>query len=127
LTKKKVVLHSSDKVTTIVRGTVDGENVGLALPHKLWRNDAWIDGCAKNARNVVDEGTTILSALQQFLCCIHCGSIHKICNMSPKENQGDSGPGYLSLPSSPLTSVGSLKVNSGRVTEMGWGIIMHEP
>jgi hypothetical protein len=63
---------------------VDGENVGLALPHKLWSNDAWTNGCAKNARNVVDQGTAILNALQQFLCSIHCRSIHQIFLHVPK-------------------------------------------
>jgi hypothetical protein len=44
--------------------TVDGESVGLALPHKLWSNDAWTDGCAKNAMKVVHQGSAILNALQ---------------------------------------------------------------
>jgi hypothetical protein len=36
-------------------------------------------------------------------------------------------PGYMSLPSYPSRNIGSLKIISGSVTEMGWGTIMHEP
>jgi hypothetical protein len=34
--------------------TLDTQNIGLALPHKLWSNDAGIDWHAKNAWSVAN-------------------------------------------------------------------------
>jgi hypothetical protein len=34
-------------VRAVVKVTVDAQNVGLALSHKLQPDDAWIDGCAE--------------------------------------------------------------------------------
>jgi hypothetical protein len=51
-----------------VRVTVDAQNVGLALPHKLFSNDVWI---YSNARFVAGQSTDILNTLQQFVYSIH--------------------------------------------------------
>lgn len=64
----------------------------------------------KNAKCVVNQGTTTLNLLQQFLCIIHCWSVCQFFFMSPKEEikrftigkwlGQDSGP-YYSISTAP--------------------------
>jgi hypothetical protein len=84
-------------------------------------------GDLKNARNVVDQGKAILNTLQYPLlkCTLH------FFRCPRKKKAWDSGLvddlDRIYFPAFLLPNVGSLKVISGSIIEMGWGPIMHKP